>query len=154
MTTVRTTSQVLGVLALLLGVVLMHSVAGGHDAHTVQPGLDAGQHQMTDERSGTQGTAEHGAHPRVAQTAQTTGMPAVLEPAGVAPPCDGGCPAGSGLAEICLMVVTATGLLLLAGRTLTTTPHPWPAVPVLHGRRARTRPLRPPALAVLCISRT
>lgn len=133
MTTARMATRVLGVLALLLGVVTMHAVAGGHDTHTPGPGLASSLQQMT--------------HADDAHEAPTQ--------AGVAAPCDHGCPSGgAGVVEVCLMVLTAAAFLLLAARAPRPAPRGRPTRRLLPPRRAATRPLRPPSLSVLCISRT
>lgn len=133
MTTARMATRVLGVLALLLGVVTMHAVASGHDSHPPGPGLASSMQQMT--------------HADDAHEAPTQ--------AGVAAPCDHGCPSGgAGVVEVCLMVLTAAVFLLLAGRAPRLPPRDRPARSAQPARRAATRPLRPPSLSVLCISRT
>lgn len=134
-------SRGLGVLALAVGLVAMHTVAGSHDAHAAGPAAVADQ--------------------RVHEPSTGHGPPALGAPAADSPAalvmhdCGDQCPAGSaGLVEVCLMILTTVAFLLLAARSPSRSRHLRPAHDEMPVRRAATRPLRPPSLSVLCISRT
>jgi hypothetical protein len=138
--------RVLVVLALAVGVVAMHAVAGGHGTHAPVPPL-ATSHQASTHA----GTPDHVTGP---SAHQAEAVP-VTEAAGVSPPCLDGCPSrGAGLAQVCLMVFAAAAFLLLAARAPGTALRSRPGARVPAARRAVSRPLRPPSLTALCISRT
>lgn len=130
--------RVLGILALVVGVVAMHAVAGAHDGHASMAAPDSSHQAMSHE-----------------VTSPAAPQPPALLVTGMSAPCDDGCPSPGGhLAQVCLMVLTAAVLLLLARRAPNMLARHRVGAPASPKPRAAARPLRPPSLAALCISRT
>lgn len=144
MSLVTVLGRLLGVLALTVGLVTMHAVAGGHDTHAIGHAPVAADH------------LDIPTHDIAGAALPMTGPWPALEAPAVSPSCHDECtPAGGAVALACVMVLTAATLLLLpSGRTPGPSPRRRPPPRLLSLSRPVFRPPRPPSLSVLCISRT
>lgn len=146
--------RVLAVLAVTLGVLAMHGLAGGHHgAVPTLPSVTAAAAVLEQHAAGAAHAAGHAGH-RALDAGASVAAAAPLP--GLADRCDGDCSEHpSGLLLLCAAVLLAAAGLLalrLARRTWRTLPTTGP--PQLWGPRA-TAPLRRlDPVADLCISRT
>ena len=136
------TSRVLGVLALALGLVTMHAVAGSHAAHAA-PAHAAATH------------AAPAPHTAAAHAAPAPDPLGTISATSTTTYCGHECAPDDTLAQVCLMVLVAVTLLLIAGSRPATTS--WrrrvqARLPSTLHTLGQIR--RPPSLIVLCISRT
>jgi hypothetical protein len=151
-----TAARLLGLLAVVLGLLAMHGLASGHHVTAAAPGHDVAAVLAVDELPGAHGTAgasRHGVGTAMAVTPSGTGSDA--GPARST--CDDDCP--TAVAVVCVAVLAAAAVMaaLVRGTAARCSPLFAP-LDRGHGARApapprRLLPARDP-VAELCVSRT